>query len=619
MLNKIDVLIWDLENSPNKSEKKIIIWSGLCENEIFFSITKFVEDNSLQLRTKYLKWIFELGEININDKSLIENLKIRENLSFWWLTQISEKCNFGKSPQIDNVIKLFAFIEWNKGKKIESLEIVSKNKPLIKCLIFYCEIHNIQFVNRYKSFDLIDYIKHKKLIVFIRTINWVFKYFIKNFKIVISKSKIWKNSKSEITIISYLFNINIKAFYENKFESYYWGTLPNILSTNGLKTRWLHLFVGGGIFKNIKEANTKLNELSLSNNDNQEHILLESFLSVNIFIKAIIDWFRIIRKHSVLKNSIIKNKYEQISLFPFFEKDAMLSIFGINALDNLLKLHLFKAAFNGLLKQNTGIYLQENQGWEVALNYNWKESGHNRLIAFPHSTVRFWDLRYYFDYRLIRNKILNNLPFPDLIACNGEVIKKNLIDGGYNSEDLVEAESLRYLDLLKINHDSGFKSSRYKENINLLILGDYSYKNTVFQLSLLENAFPKIQRELTIRFKPHPACPIKIAQYSKLNMKLVTEPLNEILDWADVTFSSETTSAAVDSFVIGKEVLIALNFKKLNFSPLKDFKNVYFLSTSNSLADHLNSFSFNNPMDKSRNEFFYLDNEIPKWKKLLEI
>jgi surface carbohydrate biosynthesis protein (TIGR04326 family) len=102
-------------------------------------------------------------------------------------------------------------------------------------------------------------------------------------------------------------------------------------------------------------------------------------------------------------------------------------------------------------------------------------------------------------------------------------------------------------------------------------------------------------------------------------MKLVTEPLYEILDWADVTFSSESTSAAVDSFISGKEVLIALNFKALNFSPLKDFKNVYFLSTSNSLADHLNSFSGNNPMDKSRNEFFYLDNEIPKWKKLLEI
>jgi surface carbohydrate biosynthesis protein (TIGR04326 family) len=135
----------------------------------------------------------------------------------------------------------------------------------------------------------------------------------------------------------------------------------------------------------------------------------------------------------------------------------------------------------------------------------------------------------------------------------------------------------------------------------------------------LEDAFSKIQRELSIRFKAHPACPINIAQYAKLNMKLVTEPLYEILDWADVTFSSESTSAAVDSFISGKEVLIALNFKALNFSPLKDFKNVYFLSTSNSLADHLNSFSGNNPMDKSRNEFFYLDNEIPKWKKLLEI
>lgn len=619
MRNKTNILIWDLDKNPCNSDKSIILWSGLSENEIFFSITKFVEDNSLLLRTKYLKWVFELGEININDKSLIENLKIRENLSFWWLTQISEKCNFAKSPQIDNVIKLFAFIKWSKGKKFESLEIVSKNEPLIKCLKCFCEIHNIQFVNRYKRFNLIEYVKQKRLIVFIRTIYWVFKYFMKNFRIVISKSKVWKNSKSEITIISYLFNINAKAFYENKFESYYWGTLPNILSSNGLKTRWLHLYIGGGIFKNIKEADKKLNQLSLSNNDNQEHILLESFLSINIFIKAFIDWFKIIRKHRVLKNSIIRNKYEKISLFPFYESDAILSIYGINAFDNLFKLHLFKAAFNGLSKQKTGIYLQENQGWEVTLNYNWKESGHNTLIGFPHSTVRFWDLRYYFDYRLIRNKRLNNLPFPDLIVCNGEVIKKNLLDCGYNPEDLVEAESLRYLDLLKIKHYSDLKSFRNKENIKLLVLGDYSYKSTVFQLSLLENAFSKIQRELTIRFKAHPACPINITHYAKLNMKLETEPLHELLNWADVTFSSESTSAAVDSFISGKEVLIALNFKALNFSPLKDFKNVYFISTSKSLADHLNSFSLTNSLDKNRNEFFYLDKELPKWKILLEI
>ena len=109
MRNITNILIWDLDKNPCNSDRSIILWSGLSENEIFFSITKFVEDNSLLLRTKYLKWVFELGEININGKSLIENLKIRENLSFWWLTQISEKCNFAKSPQIDNVIKLFAF------------------------------------------------------------------------------------------------------------------------------------------------------------------------------------------------------------------------------------------------------------------------------------------------------------------------------------------------------------------------------------------------------------------------------------------------------------------------------------------------------------------------------
>ena len=76
----------------------------------------------ITLRTKYLSLIYEFGEAKVNGKRIIDHLIIRQNFSYWWMTPVAEKCNFAKSPQIDNIIKLMALEQWlqdNKYKKIK--------------------------------------------------------------------------------------------------------------------------------------------------------------------------------------------------------------------------------------------------------------------------------------------------------------------------------------------------------------------------------------------------------------------------------------------------------------------------------------------------------------------
>ena len=36
----------------------------------------------------------------------------------------------------------------------------------------------------------------------------------------------------------------------------------------------------------------------------------------------------------------------------------------------------------------------------------WRASGHGSITAFPHSTVRYWDLRHFFDVRTYTRKHL---------------------------------------------------------------------------------------------------------------------------------------------------------------------------------------------------------------------
>ena len=67
--------------------------------------------------------------------------------------------------------------------------------------------------------------------------------------------------------------------------------------------------------------------------------------------------------------------------------------------------------------------------------------GNGNLIGVPHSTVRFWDLCYFFDSRCFSAQ----MPRPWQIAINGNLMNKSYIDSGYNQNELVNVETLRYL------------------------------------------------------------------------------------------------------------------------------------------------------------------------------
>ena len=58
---------------------------------------------------------------------------------------------------------------------------------------------------------------------------------------------------------------------------------------------------------------------------------------------------------------------------------------NIITFDNLLK---------KIPKQDTGLYIIENQSWEYCFVKLWKKYKHGKLYAYFNSSARFWDLRY---------------------------------------------------------------------------------------------------------------------------------------------------------------------------------------------------------------------------------
>ena len=282
---------------------------------------------------------------------------------------------------------------------------------------------------------------------------------------------------------------------------------------------------------------------------------------------------------------------------------------------NLIWLELFNEAFSKIPRQNRGLYLFEGLPWERAFIHAWKKHGHGKLIAVIHTTIRFWYLPYFADRRIINDKNFFSIPKPVLMAVNGIAAMENYLNLGYPKETIIECEALRYGYLEKFRIAP--KKDKKSKEIKVLILADIFPLYTIQMLKLLEQAQSFIKSSISYTIKPHPITPVFPGHFPSLNLSLASGALEEIIGDFDFAYSTNLTSATVDAYFAGLQVVAMLNPEKLNFSPLRGYPNLNFVNTPAELADAFNQVSFKEKNISDPNEFFFLDPELPRWRKLL--
>ena len=619
---KTSVVIWDQNLSPPKYlNDNIIFWKkyNTDSNSKSISIPQLIEENSEKLRNKFLLWVYDVGETKIDGKKLVDLLQIRQKFSYWWMTLIAEKCNYSKSPFITDVIKIFALEDWINKNPTSNIKIFSSNKNLIYSLEEWCLGRDINFeyliINSKKN----QISLFKKIFYFLpatlRGILWFTKFLLQRWKLKGLGIKNWIKSDAQTTFLSYLFNINETSKNHRNYENQYWTELPIFFKKKKIKTNWLHYFIQdgqGSTVKNVKKFITNLNQ---DPKNFQTHVTIFSFLSYEVIIKTVKDWLFLCEKNKFIQNSLFGSTDKKY-LWHLFKEDWKNSIYGQVAFSNLLTLNLHEAALNLLPSQKNGLYLQENQGWEFGFINAWRRAGHSNLIGFPHSTVKFWDLRYFYHkdcYLKIHN---NSLPLPDKVACNGKKTILAYQDHGYPHKYLFEVESLRYLYLNK--YSNNFDSVLNKNN-KLIVLGDYLKVNTHKQLELLQTAIASLNDDINISFKPHPACPIDLSLYPGIKANLTYDELSNLLPKYDMVFASSTTSAAVDGYCAGLIVLTLLDGEELNMSPLRNCKNAFFVNNYQQLRNYLINIPKFNSKKFVKNSYFNLNQNLDGWKSLLKI
>ena len=613
------LLVWDVESHPIDDYDTLIYWSNFSntKEDKIFSLPLLVEENAESLRSKYLKLIYEFGEARIGNQSIIEYLQIRQNFSYWWMTLLVEKCNYSKSPQINNVIKLMALEKWLHENGYKKIQLVTLNNELADAVSLLSKKLLIDFEWKKISKEKNIPISIKKIFDSVPSIIqqaiWLLRYLASNWQLKGAGVKQWRESSATTTFVSYFFNIIPEKLKQGEYGSRYWMEMVGMLNKKQHATNWLHIYVKSDLLSTAKKARKAIQTFNCQKDSQQNHTTLASFLTITLIFHTLKDCYSVLKlRRSVCKVLQSKSDY----FWPLFKKDCQESMGGVTAISTLLNFNLFERAMNELPIQKRGCYLQENMGWEFGFISAWQNAGHKRnLLGFPHAAVIYWDLRNFFDPRSYKRKKQGSLPLPDYVGVNGEKAKHMYLDGGYPKNDLIEVESLRFLYLSDFPAHNNTIDAKGLKNKVVLVAGDYLPENTAKQLKLLSLAVDNLESSIHFIIKPHPACPINMQDLSGLNFEISTQPIGELLLISDIVYSSSVTSAAVDAYCAGKSVITILDGRGLNLSPLRGVGGVYFVSSAKELAGAINGAEVNEL--GQRGDYFYLDIGLPRWKKWL--
>lgn len=605
----MDLLIWDVEETPPSSNKVTIYWSRSCDEKNSISITKYVEENSDELRSQYLEWIYDLGGCVIDGKKVVEHLLIRKNFSYWWLSSLTQKVNIDKSQNINDSIKLLGLEKYIKKQSPNSIQIVSRNFNLVKIIEKLCFDNDIIFTSSKAKSYFKNYID--KGLITITALIYLGWFFIRSVPIMLQKKE-RLSTNNNVIFIDIFTHIYTSAYKNHQFKSHYWEDLVAKLQEWNIKTNWLHIYYKNNKNKSYVFVKELCNFFSKNSKGMEKHFLLESNISIELFYQIIKDLFKI-RKQTKLISKLkkIKPKESNLDLWVMHSKDFHGSILGKELVKNCILIALFEEFMKKIPKQSLGIYISENQPWELALIHAWKSAGHGTLVGAPHNTLRYWDLRHHFDSRTYSDFDIIKYPMPNFLAINSPMAFKNLICSGYPRNKLIEVEGLRYLYLLNKKE----KNERIN-SFTILICSDYQEKNTIKILDWMSSIKEYLPINSKIIFRPHPIYKVNLKKYLTLNLLISKDQLSQDFSSADVVLVGLISSVAADAYAYGLPVIQILDGTLLNMSPLRSNKNVNFVSSKKEL---LNILKLNKSDSINNDKFFYLDKNLLKWRKIIDI
>ena len=348
-MNNHNVYIWDAEGLPSPVADTAVLWRAFADGTPteYVSIPHLIEANADSLRARYLCLVYELGEFQTHGRRLIDHLQLRHDFSYWWMSLVAEKSNFSKSPQINDAIRLLAFIDWASERPLTRITLASANAPLAECLYLWCQKAGVAF--QWQHFSLPALVLpwqrrfYSALPLNLQALLWLFKYLWERWPLRGLGVMQWRNSPGKTLFVTYTANLVPMDLREGRYGSRYWAHLPELLEEN-MPCNWLHLYVKDDLLPSADHAANAFNAFNQFSRGRQCHVTLDSFIGLNVIFRTLCDFFHIVLV-GLRIGGVPKPMPDSLhDLWPLLRADWRESMFGASAMNNLLFVNLFESA-----------------------------------------------------------------------------------------------------------------------------------------------------------------------------------------------------------------------------------------------------------------------------------
>ena len=602
--------VWDSDLICRLESEQLVLWRQFVDSShdaTAVSICEIVEQNGITLRAKLLRLIFDVGTLVTNNSKT--NHVFRSGFDYFWMTQFHSR-PYTQSAQLNNLAKTFALVELVRENQIKELVFHSDDKPLTQVISsvaasLQIELQIIRVKPTGQKVALRTKIKKRapRPLLAILALATQLKT-----SVTLRSNQPNAEFLNSISFFDYWYRFAESVGDDKKFGSQYWSDLVDHLEATNVN--WRHNLVDQHQFSELNAAKNLLR--SFNQQLNHHHQIIDSKISFKILLRTIIDHLKLV--FSSMPSNKYKNLFTDpvtgVNFWPLLKREWLNSLRGYEALINCLRFNRLEAQISAMPRQKIGVYLAENQPWEMALIYLWRKHNHGKLVGVAHSTIRFWDLRLMSDTKQFSAQ--SKMPRPDCIAVNGGLAKRSLLEAGYPESELVEVEALMYLHLATIK-----MQPKRNELMTILVATDYLESATKAQMRLLEELVTMHPNKYRILLKPHWSQSLDNLRF---DAEIVSgkKDLSQFFDQADILYCSAITSAVIDGVCAGLPVIQCLDPMSFNLSPLRENDALQTVRTSNELAAALEQIDqFKSKVSPS--DFFNLDRNLPKWKNLLRI
>ena len=413
----------------------------LITNKKKFFYHHYLSKNYKNLRKKYLNIIERISENN--------NLK--NNFKYKKLNLVDFFYTFEKNPYKNEFylsLKLLTIIELFKRKKSKILINNILNERIKQSVNIF--INKKNFINNISIFYKIGWL-----------IKCIF-FLLANLKLTTKKFATKKN-----IIFTY------SKFSNDRIIPDHWADF-DLLNENEKENITFFCFP------------TKTKFFYNKFNGNKKIFNINSIISNYTLIKSFIEYFNFYRNNFFCNHSnFFHNKIDRAFiniLFLELNKDAL----SIRLFLNLVYINFFENLKKHLNKNSRIFYIYENFAWQRILG-KCQLNSVNKCYAFQHSSVRFWDTRYFSNKSKYypKNYLISNKPYFTYLKNNFSLKTFKVENLRFNKKD-----KKSYIDIIPQNRILIFLDHIYEDNLQLIKILEKSmyvqkkYKFTIQSMHL---------------------------------------------------------------------------------------------------------------------------------------